>query len=216
MIRPQTSPVNLSKYPEFAPCVSIVVPVKNEGKRINETLESLAKIDYPCYEVIIVDGGSTDDTINIAKKFPFKIVQTSDSTPGQGRNIGIKNSLGEVIAFTDGDCMPEKNWLKNAVSHLKFKDVGGVGGPMTTCDKSSYKSKTILNVLSTFFANAGSTNFVRYKELRAVKNIPSCNAIYHRRVLEEAGLFSDDLRFCNLHRILCGKDLINPPGREQI
>jgi glycosyltransferase involved in cell wall biosynthesis len=181
---------------EYTPCISIVVPVKNEEKRINATLQSLAKIDYPNYEVIIVDGGSTDDTINSAKEFPFKIIQATNSTPGQGRNIGVKNSSGEVIAFTDGDCMPEKNWLKNALSYLKCKGVGGVGGPMVANDKSNYNSKTMLDVLSTFFANAGSTNFARYKKLRAVTNIPSCNAIYRRKVLEEAGLFSDDLRFC--------------------
>jgi glycosyltransferase involved in cell wall biosynthesis len=196
LIRSKSLLINLAKHSEFTPHVSIVVTVKNEGKKVNETLESLTKIDYPKYEVILVDGGSNDNTINFAKKFPVKIIHAPDSTPGQGRNIGVENSSGEIIAFTDGDCAPEKNWLRNAVSLLKSKGVGGVGGPIISHKESSHLSKALLNILSTFFANGGSTNFTRHKDTKMVKNIPSCNAIYRREILEKAGLFSDDLRYC--------------------
>lgn len=178
------------------PFVSIVITVKNEEKRIKETLESLMRIDYPCYEVILVDGGSSDHTVDIAKNYPIKIFQENNSTPSRGRNIGIKKSSGEIIAFTDGDCVVERSWLKNAVDLFKYQDVGGVGGPVVPYEGSSYLSRTILSVLSSFFASAGSTNFYRYAKQIEVKNIPSCNAIYRREVLEKADLFPEDLRYC--------------------
>jgi len=187
---------DLSKQSESLPHVSIIVTVKNEEKKLKETLEALTRIDYPSYEVVLVDGGSNDGTINIAEKFPIKTIQASDSNPGQGRNIGVENSSGEVIAFIDGDCVPERDWLRKSVESLKCKGVGGVGGPMVPYEKSNHLSKTILNALSTIFANAGSTNFARYKKSKVVKNIPSCNAIYRREILEEARLFSDDLKYC--------------------
>jgi len=187
---------DLSKQSESLPHVSIIVTVKNEEKKLKETLEALTRIDYPSYEVVLVDGGSNDGTINIAEKFPIKTIQASDSNPGQGRNVGVKNSSGEVVAFIDGDCLPERNWLRESVKLLKCEGVGGVGGPMIPYEKSSYLSKTILNALSTFLANAGSTNFVRYKQARVVKNVPSCNAVYLRETFEEAGSFSDEMRYC--------------------
>jgi len=53
-----------------------------------------------------------------------------------------------------------------------------------------------LNILSTFFANAGTAQFARYREQREVRNIHTCNAVYRREAIEQAGLFADDLRFC--------------------
>jgi glycosyltransferase involved in cell wall biosynthesis len=176
---------------------SVILTVKNEERTIGRAIESVLGIDYPECEIIVVDGGSDDQTVNVAKNYGVKIIQTKDSTPGQGRNVGILDSSQSFVAFIDGDCYVErKDWLRNGVDLLEQEDVGGVGGPLTSFNKAPYMSRTLMDVLSTSFANAGSAQFARYKEQREVKSISSCNVVYRREVIEKAGLFAEDLRFC--------------------
>jgi hypothetical protein len=190
---------------EKLPKVSIIIPVKNEERTIANTLNSVLRIDYPDYEIVLVDGGSEDRTLSIVEQIngnlqqsqnKLRIIKTNDSTPSQGRNAGLRNSSGEIVAFVDGDCSVEKDWLKNAVALLKQEDVGGVGGPVISCKKGAYLSRTLLDISSTFLASANSTLFARHSSVVEVKNIPSCNAVYRREAVEKAGLYSKDLRFC--------------------
>lgn len=182
---------------EKTPKVSVILTVKNEERTIGHAIESMLRVDYPDYEVIVVDGGSEDKTVDIAKNHRVRIIQTRDSTPGQGRNVGIVNSSHPIIAFIDGDCYVErKDWLKNGVDLFRQEDIGGVGGPITPFSEAPYMSRALMTVLSTFFANAGSAQFARYEKQREVESISSCNAVYRREVIERAGLFAEDLRFC--------------------
>jgi len=199
---PDISEFSKEKFPK----VSIIIPVKNEERTIANTIDSVLRINYPCYEVLVVDGGSKDHTLSIIKEKiknnphsllnKLKIIRMNDSTPGQGRNVGIRNSLGEIVAFVDGDCYVAEDWLKNAVALLEREDVGGVGGQVISCRKGVYLSRALLNIASTFFASAGSTLFTRHRSEKEVENIPSCHAVYHRKAVERAGLYSEDLRFC--------------------
>jgi glycosyltransferase involved in cell wall biosynthesis len=190
---------------EKLPKVSIIIPVKNEERTIANTINSVLRIDYPDYDIVLVDGGSEDQTISIVEQIKgnlqllqnkLRIIKTNDSAPGQGRNVGIRNSSGEIVAFVDGDCCVAKDWLKNAVVLLEQEGVGGVGGPVISCRKGAYLSKTLLDIVSTFLASADSTLFARHSSLVEVKNIPSCNAVYRREAIAKAGLYSKDLRFC--------------------
>jgi len=190
---------------EKLPKVSIIIPVKNEERTIARTINSVLRIDYSDYEIVLVDGGSKDQTLSIVEQIKgnlhlsqnkLRIIKTNDSTPSQGRNAGIQNSSGEIVAFVDGDCSVEKDWLKNAVALLKQEGVGGVGGPVISCKKGAYLSRALLDISSTFLASANSTLFARHSSIVEVKNIPSCNAVYRREAVEKAGLYSKDLRFC--------------------
>ena len=188
------------------PKASIIITVKNEERTIANTIKSVLRIDYPSYEVILIDGGSADRTTSVAKQIKgnpcpsqnrVKIIEMKDYTPGQGRNVGIRSSSGNIVAFVDGDCyVAKEDWLKSAVALLKQENMGGVGGPAISCGRGTYLSRALLDVLSTFFASAGSTLFARFKKQKEVKNIPSCNAVYRREALEKAGSYSEDLRFC--------------------
>jgi glycosyltransferase involved in cell wall biosynthesis len=182
---------------EKTPKVSVILTVKNEERTIGRAIESLLRIDYPDYEIIVVDGGSEDQTVAVAKNHRVRIIQTKDSTPGQGRNVGVVNSSNPIVAFIDGDCyVKRKDWLRNGVDFLRQEDIGGIGGPVAPFSESPYMSRALMDVLSTFFANAGSAQFARYEKQREVKSIPSCNTIYRREAIERAGLFTEDLRFC--------------------
>ncbi|MEM3522621.1 MAG: glycosyltransferase, partial [Candidatus Bathyarchaeia archaeon] len=90
----------------FKKNVSIIVPVKNCKPTIKSLLDSLMKLKYPkdTLEIIIVDGNSKDGTREILKNYSVKVLEEPGLGLNYARNIGFKNSTGEIIAFTDGDC----------------------------------------------------------------------------------------------------------------
>jgi len=121
---------------EKKPFVSIVICTHNRAESLdNLTLKSILKLDYSDYEVIIIDDASTDKTKEIVERYQDKInnIRYIKNNKSKGlcyvRNLGVKNSKGEIIAFTDDDCYVHKDWLKElANSYIKDKKVMVVGG----------------------------------------------------------------------------------------
>jgi len=95
--------------------ISIIITVKNEAKSMPNLLDSLIIQEKP-FEIIIVDSSSTDGTQEIVKKYSEKYDNIQlliyDGHKGDSRNQGVKNSKGDVVAFTDGNCKADLNWLK--------------------------------------------------------------------------------------------------------
>ncbi|MBI4972713.1 MAG: glycosyltransferase family 2 protein [Candidatus Omnitrophica bacterium] len=103
------------------PFVSFVIPTYNSQKYIDKCLASISIQDYPRdkFEVIIVDGGSTDATLSIAKKYSAIILPNPAVDAEEGKAIGIKRAKGEVIALVDSDNeLAGKNWLLEMVKPL--------------------------------------------------------------------------------------------------
>ncbi|RLE41359.1 hypothetical protein DRJ19_06075 [Candidatus Woesearchaeota archaeon] len=102
----------------FLPKVSFIIPTLNSGRTLEKCLESIFKQEYPNIEVIIIDGGSVDNTVKIAKKYNTKILRVRGPL-GVARQVGVVNSSGELIANWDSDVyIPYRRWLKNAVQTL--------------------------------------------------------------------------------------------------
>lgn len=97
---------------------SLIMTLKNEKSTILELLSSIVNQSKKPDELIIVDGGSVDNTVDIIKNFmhnkkiPTRIIIKKNTNIAQGRNIAIKNAKYDIIAVTDGSCILEKNWLK--------------------------------------------------------------------------------------------------------
>ena len=91
--------------------VSVVVTVLNEEATIKMLLDSLIDQTIKPSEIIIVDGGSTDNTVAIIKKYKVTLL-TKTGNRSVGRNYGVSKSKGQIIAFTDAGCVPESGWLK--------------------------------------------------------------------------------------------------------
>lgn len=109
------------------PKISVIIPAKNSERTIAKCLQSAFSQNYPPYEVIVVDGGSTDNTRSVAEKYGASVViepPHKRSAPGIGRNYGAKNAHGGILAFLDSDCYPERTWLNLVVDAFKDPQIG--------------------------------------------------------------------------------------------
>jgi GT2 family glycosyltransferase len=200
------------------PRLSIIVLVLNSERHLERLLQSVTNLDYPDYELIFVDGGSTDLTLQILQSYPVRVVHAPGSNIAEARNHGVKKSTGALVAFTDHDCIVDHNWAKHLVHHvLSDPFVGGAGGPNYIVSDGTAKSDTIAYVLGSWLGSAGSTQFFKYESARAVPAIPACNLIFRRDILEEAGLFDENLLYCEdadiCHRVTkLGRKILYVPS----
>jgi GT2 family glycosyltransferase len=178
------------------PFVSIIVCSYNGAKTLAECLESLGKIDYPHYEVILVDDGSTDDTREIAARFPdIRYVYQTNHGLSHARNHGAALAQGEIFAYTDSDCMADPDWLYYLLSTLLHGDYAGVGGPNVSPPAQNWVQACVA-------AAPGGPSHVLLTDTVA-EHIPGCNMAWYRWAFESIGGFDieyhkagDDVDFC--------------------
>jgi glycosyltransferase involved in cell wall biosynthesis len=112
------------------PMVSVVICAYNAERTMLPCLESLRKLDYPNFEVIIVDDGSRDRTAEISLDFPeFRLIRQPNKGLSVARNVGLHAARGDLIAYTDSDCVVDPHWLTLMVRTLSEKNFDGCGGP---------------------------------------------------------------------------------------
>ena len=122
--RDEIKPSSVLKYsaPLF---VSVIVPVWNDAERLGGCLRALEAQTYPghLFEIIVVDNDSTDSVVPVVAPYARARV-VRESSPGSyaARNTGMMYARGEVIAFTDADCIPTPDWLEKGVAHLTRSD----------------------------------------------------------------------------------------------
>ena len=118
--------------------VSVIVPAYNAQKTIGQCIDALLAQTYPreSYEVIVVDDGSTDGTTDVVKAYQVKYLYQRNQGPATARNIGVREAQGEIILFTDSDCVPFNNWIEEMVEPFKNKEVVAVKGAYKTRQKS--------------------------------------------------------------------------------
>lgn len=163
------------------PKISIIIPVKNQENKIMDCLMALSKQTLKPYEIIVVDGHSTDNTVIITKKFSVKVIFENYSTIGGARQVGVENATGDYIAFTDADCIPEYNWLTNLMNGFD-NDIVGVGGGVKNIGKGLW-GESIGLALNTFLGSANSVQDRVFNDTRFVKSISGCNSIYRKKDL---------------------------------
>lgn len=116
--------------PPRTPMVSVVICAYNAERTMRSCLESLTHLKYRNYEVVIVDDGSRDRTAEIAMDFPqFRLIRQPNKGLSVARNVGLHAACGEIIAYTDSDCVVDPDWLTLMVSAMVEGGFDGCGGP---------------------------------------------------------------------------------------
>lgn len=105
--------------------VSIIIPAFNEEKVVGECLDSLLKQSIKDVEIIVIDDGSTDKTVEKVNKFPVQLLQQSHLGPGVARNLGAKEAHGEILVFVDADMVFDKKFIENLIKPIVDKKVIG-------------------------------------------------------------------------------------------
>ena len=179
-----------------APFVSVIVCSYNGGRTLATCLDSLGKLNYPDYEIILVDDGSTDDTRDIAEQFPHvRYIYQENHGLSHARNTGAAAAKGEVFAYTDSDCMADVDWLYYLIGTLLSGDYAGVGGPNVTPPAQNWIQACVA-------AAPGGPSHVLLTDIIA-EHVPGCNMAFYRWAFENIGGFDaeyhkagDDVDFC--------------------
>jgi GT2 family glycosyltransferase len=179
------------------PKVSVVVASYNADRTLGRCLDSLAKLNYPDYEVILVDDGSTDTTAELASLHPGVRFIRHDHNRGLSvaRNMGITAALGEIVAFTDADCRADEDWLYYLVGDLLNSDCAAMGGPNLLPPEDSAVAAAVM-------VSPGGPAHVMLDDRRA-EHIPGCNMAFYKWALAAVGGFDpifrkagDDVDIC--------------------
>ena len=112
------------------PTVSIVINTLNRAEHLAQTLLALTGLDYPDFEVVVVNGPSTDRTADILACWEgrLKTAVCAEANLSVSRNIGLRQASGEIVGFLDDDAVPHPQWLSRLVEPYRDRTVGAVGG----------------------------------------------------------------------------------------
>ena len=182
----------LTHYPK----VSVVVASYNGGRTLKVCLDSLVRLNYPNYEVILVDDGSTDSSPEIASLYTtIRYIRQTNHGLSVARNTGINASTGEIVAFTDSDCRADEDWLYYIVGDLLTSRFTGMGGHNFLPPEDSPAAAAVL-------VSPGGPAHVMLND-RLAEHIPGCNMVFYKWALDEIGGFDpifkkagDDVDVC--------------------
>ena len=167
------------------PKVTILVATYNSELTIDACLKSLSELDYPkeLLEIIVVDGCSTDATLEIAKKYPVRIVSEPVSAPA-AYNHAMNIVGSDVLGFVDSDAKVEREWLNKLVTHLGDPQIAGVSGNIETWNTENAWARSIGYDLKS-----------RYARLKKyVVRVATMNLLLKKRIIEEVGGFDENLQ----------------------
>lgn len=188
------------------PKYSVIIPTYNRAKTLALTLNSVCNqtLSPEKYEILIVDDGSTDNTELLVKSFKLKVekpeiryFKIEHGGPAKARNLGIKESKGEIIFFTDDDCVVPPNWMATLLDgYIRHPEVVGVGGWYEYSNKSS-KNNYFQKYIDFIYFHKNNHIELENKTNIFDSNLAgnTANMSYKKAVLKETNGFDENLYF---------------------
>jgi len=177
------------------PRITVVVCVYNGARWIGDCLEGCRSIDYPNYEVVVVDNGSTDGTPEIASLYDVRLVRTPATGLSAARNVGLAAADGEIVAYVDADARPDPDWLTHLALAFDTEEFVAVGGPNIAPPEAGGFASCVANA-------PGGPVHVLIGD-READHIPGCNMAFRKEALQEIDGFDplfrvagDDVDVC--------------------
>ena len=172
------------------PRVSVVICSYNGGSTVESCLKSMQTIDYPDFEVVFVDDGSTDHTQDILKQFEaderFVNIRQVNKGLSVARTVGAEAATGEIIVYTDSDCEADEDWLYQIALQLTRSSHVGIGGPNLIPDEGSWVADCV-------GVSPGGPTHVMIDD-RTAEHVPGCNMAFYREAVLEVGGFDQQFR----------------------
>ena len=168
--------------------ISIIVPMRNSEKTIKTCLDSILNSEFKDYEIVIADGGSTDNSVKIVKEFKVKnlrLIESKDNEAAAGRNNGTKVARGDILFFVDSDVVIKKNTLTIVNESFKDKNVVVVCG---IYDKTSL-NKNFFPMFDTLWKHYEWVN----SESENCDFFPTARSAIRKSVFQDVGGFNEAL-----------------------
>lgn len=182
--------------PETPPRFSVIICTRNGADRLKDCLGACLALDYPDFEIIVVNDGSTDDTEKLLESAEgIRAFHLDPCGLSAARNYGAKMSKGEILAFTDDDCRPDVHWLAWLAHAFTTSEHAAIGGPNLAPQPDSL-------ALSLTTAAPGAPTHVMLDDTTA-EHLPGCHLSVRRSAFDQIGGFDkqfhtagDDVDFC--------------------
>ncbi|AMM40510.1 glycosyl transferase [Candidatus Desulfofervidus auxilii] len=166
--------------------VTLYIPTYNAEKTLRKCLESVFSQTYPLWEILLVDDGSSDNTVEIARQYNVKIIQHQENKGiSVTRNTAISHSNGDFLAGVDSDVTLDPHWLEYIMENFSGNHVGGVGGRIIESNRNGVIGRWLL----------AHRNPDGGTKKRTVKALPSAAAVFRKKSLLEIGGYNDDKRY---------------------
>jgi len=174
---------------EGTPVVSVIIPVWNRPDDIRQCLESLTRqtLAKHCYEVIVVDNGSTDDTVEVARSFGVTVLVEPQPGSYAARNRGLEAVRGQYVAFTDSDCTAHERWLEAGLGVLEENGGEGVVVGHVELVSNGESRSSLCDAYERTFAFNQERNASRGRAVTA-------NWFSRTAIVRDAGGFRSDLK----------------------
>ncbi len=168
------------------PRISVVICSYNGQRTIRDCLEGLLKLDYPNFEVIVVDDGSTDATAAIARDYGCQVISSENRGLSNARNVGMEAATGELVAYIDDDAYPDPHWLAYLAATFLSTEHAGVSGPNIAPPGDGPIADCVANA-------PGGPVHVLLSDQEA-EHIPGCNMAFRKTHLKAIGGFDPQFR----------------------
>src|SRR5688572_6489065 len=168
------------------PFFSVVICSRNGALTIRECLEGIMKLNYPFYEVVVINDGSTDATPSIASEFDVRLISTPNQGLSAARNLGASVAKGEIISYIDDDAIPDPDWLLYLATTFLQTNCAAVGGPNIAPNEVTFIADCVDH-------SPGSPSHVLITDMEA-EHIPGCNFSIRKTALNELGGFDPQFR----------------------
>ncbi|MGB8348127.1 MAG: glycosyltransferase [Ktedonobacteraceae bacterium] len=168
------------------PRVSVIVCSYNGQRTLRDCCDGLLKQEYPNYEVILVNDGSSDMTPAIGQEYGIKVITTENHGLSKARNIGLEAATGEIVAYIDDDARPDPHWLTYLATTFMKSEYAGVGGPNIAPPGDGPIADCVANA-------PGGPIHVLLSDQEA-EHIPGCNMAFRKSCLQAIGGFDPQFR----------------------
>ncbi|HET6202115.1 MAG TPA: glycosyltransferase [Planctomycetota bacterium] len=168
------------------PRASVIVCSRNGGRTIRACLEGIRRLEYPDFETIVVDDGSTDATADIAREYPVRLIRIPHGGLSHARNVGLAAATGDFVAYIDDDASPDPHWLTYLAHAFSGTPHAAVGGPNIAPPGNGFVGRCVAN-------SPGNPVHVLLDDQEA-EHIPGCNMAFRRSSLLAIGGFDPRFR----------------------
>ncbi len=179
------------------PKISVLMPALNAQRCIGTALKSLRNQTFKDYELIVVDNGSSDRTMDIAKKYSDRVYEMKKRGLSFARNIGIRNAKADIIAFTDSDCEATQTWIEEVNKFFLKNPNEDVMAGETKIPKSGYVGDSISALGFPGGGHAGFANMWKVNKNGYTKKFTGCNFAFRKNIIKKTGFFDETLIAAN-------------------